>query len=522
MNRRAWIPAFFILGGVLLLQGAFASRPLAGHFGSYQQVMGGMSNNFLRENFSDLLHPKTDLLVGKERGLHLNQYPFPSLLAAGLAFSGWGSVDLWGRLVSISFNLLSILLIGLLAAKLSHPKTGWTAAFLFAFSPYGLVNGQMFFSEPMALTCLLGAFLLLWQERSAGILTALFSGFLFSMAVTGRIHLIVFLPLLWIPFLKQGVIRSIPMIGIVSLAGLALPAAWYGYTYFASLSSEHVLTNLFFQLEARKTADPSYLTQPGFYLKLFETLSPRMLTPLVFPFLFLGFKKWPGVSDQRRIFLAAGLALGSAIIFLSPQKVMAHDFYLIGLFPFICLCAASGLTVFFDKRPKFLKPPFILLAAFLNIALAVPFAAGPLYKIPPDAYSDKKIAAVIKSRTPPEARLVIAGENLATLLYYSARPAWTMEFQSLGKPLPYYLHSSRFTARSDVQIAEEENAMKSAVTWLEYYRNLGASFFVCASKAAADRHTDLMTHLRTRYREISHNDESFYLFDLNEHMNIID
>ena len=133
------LTASFALG----VQMVAIQRPYIGHYASYQAtVMASISRNMIRENFSQLLLPKTDIIIGGERSLHLNQYPFPSLFAAlGSRFLG-GSLEFWGRFQAIFFNLLCVLLMGLIGRRLFDPRVGWSAAGIFALSPLSLIYGQ--------------------------------------------------------------------------------------------------------------------------------------------------------------------------------------------------------------------------------------------------------------------------------------------------------------------------------------------------------------------------------------------
>ncbi|HTL46682.1 MAG TPA: glycosyltransferase family 39 protein [Verrucomicrobiae bacterium] len=502
-----------VLAGVLLPQTLAIRRPLAGHFGSYQQVMAGMARGFERGHFKNLLLPETDIIVGGERSLHLNQYPFPSLFAAfGDRFLGLG-LEFWGRLQAILFNLASIVLIGLIAGALFDRAAGWMTAAIYAFSPYALINGQLFFSEPMAMACLLLAVYLLVRSEEIGMAEIVGSALALGLAITGRIHLVLFYPLLAWQSLRRS--RQ-PVSGflVYSVFAAALPLAWYGFTYFASLNSEHILTNIFFQAAARKVGDQNYLRSLEYYRHIFDILAQTMLTPLVFPFLFAGLAALYLKKHKAAPFLLGGLAAGGAIAVLSPQKVMAHDFYLYGLFPFVCLCAGWGLRTTAGAFPAAAASRAAFAGLALYFLVSARYFAHPIFTVPPETADDLAAARAVRSLTQPDDKIIVGGDSPATLLYYADRPAWTMQFTEFGKGLPYYLNNPKFSKRSAQIIQEEEEAMKDPVTWLEYLKGQGAHYFAVPRRAELDKETPLAGYLKGHYAELSKPKDPFYLFDL--------
>ncbi len=156
MSRRIWPPIFLVIV-VLSIQMAAIERPYLGHFSSYQLVMASMARNMVREDFTDLLLPKVDMLLNGKKALHLNQYPFPSVLAALGVRNFGGSFEFWGRVQAIFLNLLSALFLALIALRLFDKRTGLTAFFIYLLSPFTLIYGQCFMSEPLSFFCFLGA-----------------------------------------------------------------------------------------------------------------------------------------------------------------------------------------------------------------------------------------------------------------------------------------------------------------------------------------------------------------------------
>ena len=495
---------------VLAIQSAKINRPFAGHFASYQMVMASMGRNMLHENFTQPFLPKTELLVNGKKGLHLNQYPFPSVVAAfGVKFFK-GGFEFWGRFQSILCNTASIVLVGLIAALLWNEAVAWIAMVVFAYSPYTIIYGQGFFSEPMSLLFFLLS--LLFVLKKSCWKKILFSALCFSVAVTGRIHWVLFFPLpaLWILFFHDSKDKILKFLGFSVLAG-AMPLAWYGYTYFEGLKTDHLLTNAFLQVGMRQVADHKYLADPEYYRHLIDIVAGTMLTPLFFPFLFFGFLTIKNL--KKLFFIYLGILPGVLVILLSPQKIMAHDFYLYPVFPFIALAAAAGISQCSQSFPMFQKFTGKAALAVLYLIISARFFYHPVFKYEENISSMKAASLAIKQNTKPEDKVIVAAWEPAGLVYYGDRPAMTLELASLGKPLPGYLTNPKYTKVDLAEIARQESAMKDPIAWLEYLRAKGGAFLVTPDKKDL-QNTPLLSYLEARYKKLSSQSDGFYLFRL--------
>ncbi len=514
---RAAALAAFVLGVHL----PRAGRPFGGHFASYQSsVMAAISRNMLRENLHDSLIPKIDLIVGGARAWHLNQYPFPSLLAAaGTRFLG-GSLEFWGRFQAIFCNALSILLMGLIAGRLLGAATAWPAAILYGLSPYALIYGQAFMSEAMALTGLLVAFWVLLKirdEKRESVWLVAAAGLFFSTAVTGRVHFILLFPALALTFLRGG--RFHWKQGFVfSFIAFLLPVLWYGWTYFISQDSSHVITNIFIQKAVRPMGAVVYLKEARFYRRVFEILAVRMLTPLGAMLAFAGL--WRCARTAGRWIVALGLASGALLAMLLPQKIMAHDFYLYAFFPFYVFAAAAGWTVFTQRIHSsgsrfvsgFARRTLLVLAVILYAVFSLWLAWNPLFKNPDDTPALPEAAQMLRQKTRPDEKLIIFGTGPAVMVYYADRPCWTMEPEALGKPLNYYFKNSEFSGADMGEVTRYETAMKDFVLWVQYLVGQGAQLFLAKDKSELEKYPALLDFLTVHAQRLSPPESSWVLY----------
>ena len=513
--KKNFLALLFVFGAVLLIQTVKINRPYRGHFASYQAtVMASISRNMMRENFSDVLMPKTDFLIQGQRSLHLNQYPFPSLIAAGGAKFLGGSLEFWGRFQAVLFNLLTVFLVGLIASRAFNPFAGAIAAVLYALSPFSLIYGQSFISEPLSVFFLLLSLALIQRgQRQSGFGAVLASGVCLSLAVTGRIHFALFYPVWIVALWKQSGLNKTARFLLFSTAAVILPCLWYGHTWFAGRQSDHLHTSLFLQLAAGSGGQGISFANLEFIKHLFDVLSQTMLTPLVFPFLILGlcFCNQRNL-DQQSILLSLFPGILTALLF--PSKVMAQDFYLSGLFPFLIILAAFGLSRALEAFPELMKKSTAFFFITLYLLVSARYFLHPIFKVPAEEQGIEKAASFTKARTQPEDKLIVAAQNPALLLYYADRPAWPLELGSIGKSLRPYQKVQGLRRTDLTEIQKEEEAMRSPVSWLEYLKAQGAAYLLVESHEDLEKYPDFQAHVLKNYKKISPDHAGFYLFSL--------
>ncbi len=508
MSRRIWPPIFLVIV-VLSIQMAAIERPYLGHFSSYQLVMASMARNMVREDFTDLLLPKVDMLLNGKKALHLNQYPFPSVLAALGVRNFGGSFEFWGRVQAIFLNLLSALFLALIALRLFDKRTGLTAFFIYLLSPFTLIYGQCFMSEPLSFFCFLGAVYFSLGKRDAegvAFLSLIFPAFLFSIALTGRIHFIILLPLFMARIFFCRNSHKILKVGLFTFIALAMPVIWCIATWFISADSDHVVTNVFLQFTGRKIADQNYLTHLDYYRHLLDVFSLTMLTPLLFPFSVIGF----GLMSKRSEgfwMTAGGLLLSLSIIVLAPQKVMAHDFYLYTTFPFLVLLTAFGLAQVLNFSPSLNTRRAVFFLFLVYFAVSSRYFLHPLFTPAPGELRMFQVAQSIREKTKPEDSLIVAAENAPVFAYYVDRPTFLMGLGQLGKELPYYLKN-----QSATQSLQE--VLNNPIGWFQLLKEQGAAYFVIPDKREAVRIEALVDFLDKNYLRVSSAQDDFYLFSL--------
>ncbi len=509
-NKRV---VYIILLSVLVLgvQTIRIQRPFLGHYASYQAtVMASISNNMIQENFSELLLPKTNLLISGKKSLHLNQYPFPSLIAAlGKKVFG-GTLEFWGRFQSIIFNYFSIILIFLIGKKLFNPQTGLIASAIFGLSPYTLIYGQSFMSESISLFFLLLSFFLLLphSNKQHSFSRIVLSAFCLSISLTGRLHFILFFPLFFYLLIRKGE-KKIFNAFIFIFVALAMPVFWYLYTYFAAFHFENVHTNMFLQITAERKI--SLLVSLNFWRHLFDLFSQLMLTPLAFPFAILALF----VSKKTESFwlISASILFGLMTVILAPDKIIAHDFYLYGIFPFLSLLAASGFEEMTRSFPKLKSPFMVTIFTLLFFAVSSRYFFHPIFYYP-ELKNLTAFQQTIEKTTRQDDQFIVFGNDPGGIFYYVNRPSYPLQPDRIGQPLQAYLKNSKFKKLNLEEVNQLEEAMKDPVTWFEYLKKQGASYFFSANKIELEHFPPLLSQLLSNYQLVSNQTDDFYLFKI--------
>jgi len=198
MSRRSvFISLTLFIAGALLIQNPFYDQPFLGHFGSYQVVLAMEAHEFVKQGFNNLLSPQSFLMMDTAplQKIVLIHYPISALLSALLWGGFGGSLDLWGRILSMAFSAGSVLIMYLAARRLGNQLFALASACLLAFSPMTLIYGRSFMNEAIAVFLLVLSFWLLvvWKGKQKGSLLFL-AGLIFSLLLTFRLHVIVALP----------------------------------------------------------------------------------------------------------------------------------------------------------------------------------------------------------------------------------------------------------------------------------------------------------------------------------------
>lgn len=138
--------------------------PVADWHSWRQADTSAVSRNFAQNGF-DILHPRFDDLSNVPSGIYDNpegfrfvEFPIYNVFQAGLFKTiGLFTIEEWGRLVTISFSLLSALFLFLIVKRRDSFLSGTLAAFFFLFLPFNIYFSRTILPDPLMVTFILGS-----------------------------------------------------------------------------------------------------------------------------------------------------------------------------------------------------------------------------------------------------------------------------------------------------------------------------------------------------------------------------
>ena len=461
-RRFRWAIAALVLAAIAVRVPGI-DRPLVGNFATKSAVYAMIARNWALDR-APIWCPTIDLTAGDERAWHLMEWP----AAAFVAGQGWqlcgGSLDVWGRGVSIACSAGAVWLTMLLGRRWLGRTAAIAAGAVMAFSPVSIVYGQTFMLEAsvaMLTVLTLYALDVGLAERRLGWLAL--AAVAFSVLVVTKIYMLVLLlPLGSLMFRNQGRLAAS---ALFLFAVAMLPTAWW-YEQVAHISAtsgpafEH-------HPWARSTvhAFPQpLLFSTGYYLRLASDFATHVLTPVGATVLLAGIAAvWRRGRWQLATLLAA---LGSLLIAL-PLKFYAANYYYVVLLPGLALATGAAWAELQRHLPK----PWIRASiACIGLMLALRLAIGPAFETPPGDEAVEVAATAAQAATPPDQPLATLHGSSVDLLYYCDRRGWALNAadpEFAAKVTDAVARGARYLIVADLATARkrpETSAVLSALT----------------------------------------------------------
>lgn len=428
MQTSTWrAVAALVLLTVLLRIGGI-ERPLVGHFATKNAIYAMIARNWALGR-SPFWLPMTDFLTGGQRGWHLLEIPIAAYIAgAGWALCG-GSLDAWGRAVSIAFSAASVAMLFLLVRRWHSPRVAWVAALVLALSPASIIYGQSFMLESSLVFFMLAT---LWctetwlaTSRAGWLLCAATS---LALLLCTKIYMLVLLiPLAVLKVQKianpESCSRWRWLVGSVSLAMLgAAPAMiWCGIAMWMGSpknpNSAHVYYSLYRSSEQSSIASP-LLISASFYWRMLGNLAGVGLTPVGFLLALLG-----AFTFSARRHTAWLIAMG-LLVALLPGKFFELRYYTLVLVPVLAVLAGLGWEWLARKLP--MRRSCTAICLLIGVACSLRLAVGPAFTTPLEDCSVTEAAAAIRALSSPNEPVATLHGAGCDLLYYCERPGWAL------------------------------------------------------------------------------------------------
>jgi len=437
-----WLLLFVLFIG-LILRLYQLKAPLADYHSWRQADTAAVARNFLKTGF-DLMHPKYDDLSNIQSGLEnpqgLRMVEFPiynamfALLTKTLPFF---SLDVWGRLTSIIFSLIIILIIYYLALKEVGRVAAFSAALVYAVMPFFVFFSRVVLPETIALAFSLMAVYFLHQyfnnrNKLLKFFLITLGIIFFACALLIKPTIIFFGLILFYLFARQykwSVFKKLDFYIFFLLTVLPL-FFWRNYIksfpegipnsewLFTSVNTPQGLQSIFFR--------------PAFFRWIFfERINNLILGGYLTVFTLIG------VLTITGNFFPQILLLSSLIyLFVFQGGNVQHEYYQTLILPTLAFLTGTGIQVIVENIKKLYRPILVYLTIFFVFVLSWFFSyyrVKDFYIYSPDL---PQIVKVISSLTKEDDKIITDTTGDTTLLYLVNRrgaPAPFKEFSKLKK-----------------------------------------------------------------------------------------
>jgi hypothetical protein len=396
------------------------TQPLVGTFATKHCVYAMIARNW-GEGRAPFWQPTLDCLAGNERAWHLMEWPASAYAAA----CGWrwfgGSLDLWGRAVSIFCMAAATLLAYLLARRWFGEPAARATSLIVGLAPISIIYGRGFMLEP-SLVCL--SFLAIYAFdtwlRNRRIAWLIVSAIALALSVLTKVYqLLLIIPLLVLLVRSTIRGRAIWIPTIVGAVALIPAAAWYYWVSTVAATSGPAVDYHPSSRAAIHGIPHPLLLDPAYYLGVARNLATMALTPLGLLLVVIG------LCDRRARLLLPWCASCALLLFLLPLKFHVADYYYLNLLPPAALLAGLGWQVVVERLAPSRSVAAIALAGSLLIAAR--YTIGPTWRLADEDRDVTTAAAVVREVTAVDEPVATLHGSTLDLLYYCNRRGWAFD-----------------------------------------------------------------------------------------------
>ena len=279
----------------------------------------------LYENGFNFLYPQINWNANGTGYVESEFHIYP--LIVSILYSVFGVNDMFGRIVSLLFSLLTIYGIYILVRKILNENIAAWSSFIYAILPLNIFYGRAFMPEAAMLMCSLYSvyFFNEWLEKEK-IKYFLFAGFFTCFAVLIKLPaLYLGLPLLYLSYINYGIktIRNLKLWLFVIIVLIPV-TLWYYHAHQLYLNNG--VTFGIWSFGSSKWGMFGQLLDPSFYHKIFlMDLAERHFTYPGFILLLLGLfvkRKFP-----KELLFDIWLIAVLVYFFIVSEGNRVHEYY---------------------------------------------------------------------------------------------------------------------------------------------------------------------------------------------------
>jgi len=327
-------------------------RPIADWHSWRQADTAAVARNFIKEGYNPFI-PKFDDMSKQANGIdnpkryRFVEFPvYNSVVAAVWAFTGVN--DIYARLTTVTFTLLSTLLLFLVVKKYSGTKTAALSSFFFATLPYNVFYSSTILPSPFMVFAIIALYFVfsnyLESEKLKKIYLLLSIIFANLAILSWPIALFFMLPIIYLAWEKFGFkfIKQAPL-WVFAIASIVPFIAWRVWmTQFPEgIPNWRFIIN----------EDGIRFKNAFFRWLIAERLGKLILSTTGFAVFILGVVRMPG-NKEKYFYLSW---LFSVILYFSvfASGNVRHDYYQIPAIPILCIFLAKGTLFLFNTSTKY-------------------------------------------------------------------------------------------------------------------------------------------------------------------------
>lgn len=454
--------------------------PLADYHSWRQVDTAAVAKNFVRERKIDFFHPRFDDLSaiqsGREnpKGYRMVEFPLYQAIFTKLFFIyPQLSLEIYGRLTSIFFTIVTMLIIYLLVKWELNRLAAFFSALTFSILPFFIFFTRVILPEPTAVGFVfISIFFLylfsknnrLWQYFFYFLSIIFFSGALLIKPTT--IFYVFPLLILFYHKSKKKFFNN-PLIYLFFLISVLPFVFWRVYIqrYPEGIpNNEWLLTSV-------NTPEGLKLIffKPAFFRWIFfERINNLIFGGYLTFFFILGI-----IFRRRRIFLMSFLLTFFSYLFVFQGGNVQHEYYQTIIFPVLSIFVGLGVESLFVLKNKLISPLILVFIVFSLYLFSIYFSFDKVKNYYQISNNLINIASIIRSLTKENQMIVTDTTGDTTLLYLSNRRGYPAVYRDL-----------------------------------DYFKNLGAKYFYTAQKWVIE---DIIKN--NRYQVVFNNNQ-FTLFQL--------
>lgn len=427
---------YLLLSAILIIGLIFRlykiNTPLA-DLHSWRQVdTAAVGRRFATESF-DLFHPKYDDLSSLQtsaenpKGYRFVEFPIYNAIFA-LAFKALPvlPIEVYGRLISVIFSLLTIAVVYYLTLKESGRITAFFSSLIYAVFPFFVFFSRTVLPETTALGfCFISIFFLYKHfHGTKKFINYLLSIIFFSASILIKPTVVFYGLAFFYLFFRKYSLSFLKKIDFYLFFIIAV-VPFFLWRYYISAYPEGIPANLWLITSVNTfEGQKNIFFKPAFFRWIFfERINNQIFGGFLIFFFLLG-----AIIKTKKYFLHSLLISAFLYLLVFQGGNVQHEYYQILVFPALAIFTGLGINHIIQNKKNYINSFFLSLITIMIVFLSFFFS---FYKVK-DFYDYSKelvqIANIVKNLTKPEDKIITDRMGDTTFLYLMDRK---------GSPAPY-------------------------------------------------------------------------------------